>query len=219
MPSYSPPQGFVGHVNYARPFVDDRAYELVLEIGDECTRLHLSSMRCEFFGDGKARMTKLLAVVAVKLQSLNIQPLVLAKENGGATSRPIFPGDPPVGEDWVRCVLGEEASVRLDGRDWHHHGQLSEPGHGSVGSTTASPVVEPDDAHGESTRKRRRTDGSSPGSGLESRTWVVKRGQWRLRVQNAKNGKGRLECVLVAVNLDALASEEARNSQRGFLAG
>jgi hypothetical protein len=46
---------------------------------------------------------------------------------------------------------------------------------------------------------------------------MIKTGQWRLRVQNAKNGKGGVECVLVAVKLDALSGEFGRNGQRSFL--
>jgi hypothetical protein len=38
-------------------------------------------------------------------------------------------------------------------------------------------------------------------------------------VQNARNGKGGMECVLVAVKIDAVSSEMGRNMQRGFLAG
>ncbi|KAF4614294.1 hypothetical protein G7Y89_g15443 [Cudoniella acicularis] len=34
------PPNPVGYVHYARPFVDTKAYELVLEIGNECTKLH-----------------------------------------------------------------------------------------------------------------------------------------------------------------------------------
>jgi hypothetical protein len=66
-------------------------------------------------------------------------------------------------------------------------------------------------------RKRRRLDsphGTGPG-GVEE--WIVRTGQWRLRIQAAKNGKAAVECVLVAVKLDAMSSEQARNSQRVFL--
>ena len=46
----------------------------------------------------------------------------------------------------------------------------------------------------------------------------MKVGQWRLRVQNARNGKGGVECVLVGVKIEAVSGELGRNMQRGFLA-
>ena len=87
--------------------------------------------------------------------------------------------------------------------------------------SSASSVVGLDDAYGEPTRKRRRTDGSTIGGvgGEEKEVWVVRRGQWRLRVQNSRSRKGGVECVLVAVSLEAFAFERGRNAQRGFLAG
>jgi hypothetical protein len=47
--------------------------------------------------------------------------------------------------------------------------------------------------------------------------WTVRSGQWRLRVQSANNGKSGIECVLVAVKIDALTNEMARNESRSFL--
>ncbi|CZS97568.1 related to BTB/POZ domain-containing protein [Rhynchosporium graminicola] len=215
-PAFNPPQGLVGHVNYARPFVDDRAYELVLEIGDECTRLHLSSMRCEFFKDGKARISRLFEVIATKLKLPTSQPLGLLMKKGGASSQPASPGNTPLSEDRVRCVIDENSFIRLDGKEWH--GQIPEQDNSSV-SSTASSVVGGDDGYGEPMRKRRRTDGSVAGLSEEKDVWIVRRGQWRLRVQNSRSQKGGVECVLVAVNLDAFAFERGRNAQRGFLAG
>jgi hypothetical protein len=221
-PSYTPPQGIAGYVNYARPFVDDKAYELVLEIGDECTRLHLSSMRCEFFGDGKTRISRLFEVIATKLNLPTSQPLGLLMKKGGASSQPASPGNTPISEDWVRCVLGEDSFVRLDGREWRGHLE------GERGSDASSVVG--DEANefgsgggggggGQPSRKRRRTEISSGNGGEEKESWVVKTGQWRLRVQNARNGKGGVECFLVAVRIEAVSGELGRNMQRGFLAG
>ncbi len=68
-------------------------------------------------------------------------------------------------------------------------------------------------------RKRRRVDSQGTSSGSSVEEWIVKTGQWRLRIQGAKHGKAAVECVLVAVKLDAVSSEQARNTQKGFLAG
>ena len=209
-------------MNYARPFVDDRAYELVLEIGDECTRLHLSSMRCEFFGDGKTRVSRLFEVIATKLNLPTSQPLGLLMKKGGASSQPASPGNTPISEDWVRCVLGEESFVRLDGREWRGHTSGLEDSN-SGNRSVATSGDEGDGGGGllhpsQPSRKRRRTEMSS-GGGEEKESWVVKTGQWRLRVQNARNGKGGIECVLIAVKIDAVSGERGRNMQRLFLAG
>jgi hypothetical protein len=190
----------VGYVNYARPFVDDRAYELVLEIGSEETKLHLSSMRCEFFGDSKTRISRLFEVIATKLNLPTSQPLGLLMKKGGASSQPASPGNTPISDDWVRCVLGDESWVRLDGKESRKH------------------LDGEDDEASEPQRKRRRTDGAGgEEKEKEKETWIIKTGQWRLRVQNAKNGKGGVECVLVAVKLDAVSGELGRNAQKGFL--
>ena len=206
--------GLVGWVNYARPFVDDKAYELVLEIGDECTKIHLHTMRAEFFGNGKTRISKLFEVIATKLNLPTTQPLGLLMAKGGASSQPASPGNTPISEDQVRVVLDAEAFVLLDNREWH--GSPREDDASSATSSiqdlgNESPVSS---VSGQPPRKRKRVDIS----GGNEETWIVRTGQWRLRVQNAKNGKGGVECVLVAVKLNALSGELGRNAQRAFLA-
>ncbi|KAG9236025.1 hypothetical protein BJ875DRAFT_372915 [Amylocarpus encephaloides] len=212
--------GFVGYVNYARPFVDSKPYELVLEIGDECTKLHFSSplgawgpvMKAEFFGDGKMRVTRLFEVIATKLNLPTTQPLGLLMKSGGASSQPASPGNTPLNEgDLVHCVLGDEAYVRLDGMDWSPRHDWER---GDEDSSIASPE---DESISVNPRKRKRTEGG--GMVVEGQRWIVKRGQWRLRVQTtSKNGKAGWECVLVAVKLDAVSGEAGRNRARGFLA-
>ncbi|KAF6825866.1 btb poz domain-containing protein, partial [Colletotrichum musicola] len=54
---------------------------------------------------------------------------------------------------------------------------------------------------------------------LAAEEWVVRTGQWRLKIQGSRSGKSAVECVLVAVKLDAYSSESARNGARGFLNG
>ena len=63
-------------------------------------------------------------------------------------------------------------------------------------------------------RKRRRVDGGE-GIGI----WTVRTGQWRVRVQAASNDKSAVECVLIAVKIDAFTAELARNQERAFLSG
>ncbi len=81
-------------------------------------------------------------------------------KKGGASSQPASPGNTPISEDWVRCVLGEDAYVKLDGREWHPntHERVIEDG------SSASSVAGLDDLAYEPTRKRRRVDSSVIGT-------------------------------------------------------
>jgi hypothetical protein len=206
--------GLVGWVNYARPFVDDKAYELVLEIGDECTKVHLHTMRAEFFGDGKTRISRLFEVIATKLNLPTTQPLGLLMAKGGASSQPASPGNTPISEDQVRVVIETEAFVLLDGREWHGSPK-EEDAISQTSSIQGGDYESPrSSVSGQPPRKRKRVDISVG----QEETWIVKTGQWRLRVQNARNGKGGVECVLVAVKLNAVSGEQGRNAQRAFLA-
>lgn len=112
-----------GWVNYARPYVDDKAMELVLEIGEEGTRLHFGpgekEVRAEFFRDTKTRVAKLFEVIATKLNlPSSTQPLGLLMAKGGRNSEPPTPGNTPLSEDLVRVILDPEASITLDGQPW-----------------------------------------------------------------------------------------------------
>jgi hypothetical protein len=56
-----------GPVRYTRPFVDDDAADLILEIGDESTLVHRASQRANFVGLARSRMASLLQVVGKKM--------------------------------------------------------------------------------------------------------------------------------------------------------
>ncbi|ODH45576.1 hypothetical protein GX48_08346 [Paracoccidioides brasiliensis] len=43
-------------VRYSRPLVDDKSHELIVEIGDENTRIDLNTMRADFYGSTKTRI-------------------------------------------------------------------------------------------------------------------------------------------------------------------
>ncbi|KAK3900545.1 hypothetical protein C8A05DRAFT_45627 [Staphylotrichum tortipilum] len=211
---------FAGWVNYARPFVDDKAEELVLEVGGEETRVCLAGggggvggtqhARAEFFGETRARVTKLLEVVATKLNLPPTGQLGLLMTQGGAGPASPSPGNTPLSEDKVKVAIDAESSVVLNGKPW----------------TPPPPAVAEEDdlfwmggagveSELMSSRKRRRVDDQDVGG----EEWIVKTGQWRLKIQGARNGKAPVECCFVAVKLDAYASERARNGERSFLGG
>lgn len=221
-----------GWVTYARPYVDTRPAELVLEIGDESTRLQFGpspgTIRAEFLNESRTRVARLFEVVATKLNlPPTTQPLGLLMAKGGASSQPPTPGNTPLSEDLVRVVLDPEASIVLDGRPYVPEDEYpSYPTGGAMSVPSSAGGMGQDSPVSSSMplglglgRKRRRLDsphGTGPG-GVEE--WIVRTGQWRLRIQAAKNGKAAVECVLVAVKLDAMSAEQARNTQRVFLGG
>ncbi|KAI1372307.1 hypothetical protein F4677DRAFT_433010 [Hypoxylon crocopeplum] len=211
-----------GWVNYMRPYEDDKHHELILEIGSENTKLHLNIMRAEFFGQVKIRVARLFEVIATKLNlPPTTQPLGLLMASGGAGSQPATPGNTPLSEDLVRVIIDPETHIVLDGKTYNNYTEgeevtvamstTSSMGHGGGQDSPLSSIG----GYFGPSRKRRRIDLSSH----TSDEWIVRTGQWRLRIQGSRNGKSAIECVLVAVKIDAYSNEQARNAQRGFLKG
>ncbi|KAJ5131561.1 uncharacterized protein N7515_007600 [Penicillium bovifimosum] len=63
-----------GRVKYARPFVDETAADLVVEIGDESSLFYRESMRTDFLGLSKQRITSLLQTVRKKMDLPDAHP-------------------------------------------------------------------------------------------------------------------------------------------------
>ena len=243
-----------GWVNYARPFVDEDSYELILEIGGDATKLNLRTMRADFRGLAKARISSLFQVVANKMNLPTNVPLGLMMMSGGAATQPASPGNTPLSEDQVKIRIERDAHVILDGNpheiDWSGLGVGSDtddadpallvsraPSHyeptapviantGSASKRAAGESIHLRPASQNTTRpisttaardfppRKRRRLGNLDDFG----EWIIRRGQWRLQVQAASDpGKSDLEMVLMAVKLDAISEERARNMQRAFL--
>ncbi|CAK7564500.1 MAG: hypothetical protein SEPTF4163_002394 [Sporothrix epigloea] len=216
-----------GWVNYARPFLLDKPAELVLEIGGENTKLRFFApletrsesrnrpgIRAEFFRDTKIRMARLREVVATKLNlPLETQPSGLLTSVFGSSGHLL-------NEDAMSVMLVPETAITLDGQPHLLPDEAKDEAHYwdmllSRGTT---------DDNQNPTHKRRRVDDTSSSGNSEATsdsstgtTWVIKTGQWRLRIQSVKSGTNAMECVLVGVKLDAISSELARNQQRGFI--
>ncbi|KAK7948125.1 uncharacterized protein PG986_009011 [Apiospora aurea] len=231
VPSYGGEQHISGWVNYARPFVDERPYEMILEVGGENSKVNINIMRAEFFGQMKMRLAKLLEVIAGKLGLPETQPLGLLMATGGAGSQPPTPGNTPLSEDLVRVVIDTDAHIMLDGKVYQAHTEneetpapisattafstTSSAANGGGGGEQESPVSAVGSGFFPPSRKRRRIDPSTGHPAAEE--WVVRKGQWRLRIQSSRSGKSAAECVLVTVKLDAYSAEYGRNASRGFL--
>ena len=231
-PSDRSPLG--GWVNYSRPFVDETSYELIVEVGGECTKINLRSMRAEFFGDVKARIASLFQVVANKMNLPTNQPLGLMMSSGGVAAQPVSPGNTPLSEERVKIRIDRDSHLILDGDDYTTDlldDATDTPTSASAPSNdrlSVPPSARPvqnlrtqSSASQPPPRKRKRL-----GTLDEFGEWIVNKGQWRLRIQEKVGPgrigtgaleEGRMEVVMVAVKLDAVSGQRGRNAGRGFL--
>ena len=229
---------FSGWVNYSRPFVDETSYEAIIEIGGQDTKIDFRSMRADFYGDTKARISSLFQVVADKMNLSSVLPLGLMMSSGGASAAPASPANTPLSEDRVKIRIGSDAHILLDGQDHtvddstldHQHNldiEIEPPSSSTSTLTTPTttswphPMTRPSSVRPPPTKKRKRR-----GSLDEFGEWIVKKGQWRLRVQprvdasprSSRSGESpAMEIVLCAVKLDAVSGQRGRNMARDFL--
>lgn len=176
-----------GWVVYARPFVDDKPYDLIIEVGDEATTIDLDTMRAGFFGLAKSRLGSLFQVVANKMNLPTKAPLGLMMLGGLDKGEP-SPSYSPLGAERIKVSIEEDTDLTVDGESVPY-------------SRSSSDISEPP-------AKRQRME--------DKGSWIVRAGQWRLRVQPNATGDGH-EVVLVAVKLDAYTKQRQRNKTRGFL--
>ncbi|KAL2357015.1 hypothetical protein BJ546DRAFT_837153 [Cryomyces antarcticus] len=196
-----------GWIYYQRPFVDEKSYPVIFEIGEESTRVDFRQTGdiCKnFHGQTNARFTSLLRVIADKAK------LPVTRLSGSSA-------------DSVRVRLGPEADITLDGVKYLP---------GDVQANTA-PRVEGSGEEGDRSVRRRYSkrkrgagnDGKSEKNVSKASEWVVRKGHWRLCLQPAvdaaaaasSSGGSGMEVVLHAVKLEAFSSERARNAQTAFL--
>lgn len=272
-PSDRSPLG--GWVNYSRPFVDETSYEIIVEIGDESTRIDFRSMRADFYGDVKARIASLFQVVANKMNLPTNAPLGLMMSSGGAAAHSVSPGNTPLSEDRVKIRIERDAHIVLDGEEYSFDlpcidnsidfefpessspvpGRINNqpstpssagpgPGPGSsltLGQPTSNWPTPTPQSHTSNFHQPLRPSSTKPpprkrkrrGSLDEFGEWMIRKGQWRMRVQprgdqgpgsgdGGGGGSGGLEgsgmeIVLCAVKLDAVSGQKGRNALRGFL--
>ncbi|KAJ5784746.1 uncharacterized protein N7503_009958 [Penicillium pulvis] len=163
-----------GLVMYGRPYVDDKPFDLMLEIGGESTIISRAGQRADFIGQTKSRMASLVQIIGKKM---NIPEAHVAGL--------------PLNIRW-----GQETDLTIDGeRDPQRITKLLSSGE----IDDEGPPL-----------KRQRSEGSEEGP------WVVRKGQWRLLVQQA-DPNGPCEVVLVATKLDVYTHPRIRNRARDFL--
>ena len=211
-----------GWVYYQRPYVDSEAYTLIIEMnGEEDTFLQLAPGslssparvgRATFYRQTLARITSLFSVIANKMNLPITQPLglMMMERGAGVASLPVSPGNTGVSDERVKVRIGLDADVTVDGQKWLVGEEENED------DAASGMDIDPSESS-RSGKKRKRGDNEED----EGEDWVVKKGQWRLRVQpitgGAQVGKTGMEVILGAVKVEAYSSERARNTARGFL--
>jgi hypothetical protein len=205
-------------VHYQRPYVDIEPKPLIFEIGGveemQPSIAAASSTsqarigRATFVGQALARMTGLFGVIDNKMNSRVTQPLglMMLERGAGVGSLPVSPGNTGISEERVKVRLGSDADITVDGRKW------------VIGDDGDEPSDDDDDEHDnmdvDHVRKQRTRsrNGAWTADGVEL---LVKRSQWRLRVQSVSGNPG-MEIPMGAVKSEAYSGAMGRNTDRGF---
>lgn len=187
-----------GWVTYSRPFVDSDHFELTVEIGQECTILDTMSARADIGFDARKRINRLCEAVANKLNIPYRQSRLSNKTTDEARNHRLS----LVNADDGFRVRFEDTSITLNGKTWGPE----EAEEFARLMNISNPNLHP-------SKKRKYLDERSS----SQEPWTVNTGQWRLELQNVPHDEHAVECVLVAVKLDAVTDQSAHNDQRSFL--
>ncbi|RJE18269.1 domain containing protein [Aspergillus sclerotialis] len=188
-----------GRVVYSRPFVDEKSYDLIVQIGGETTAIDINTMTAVFFVLTKARVASLLNVVSNRM-NLNPSPPTrtppdLSTPSGGTTEKQSISSNTPLGGETVKIQIDDETDLVVDGNPVSWASLQA----GASQTETSEPPA-----------KRKRTEGDG------KRDWIVRDGQWKLRVQRNAAGGG-YEIAFVATKLDVCTEQRVRNRGRAWL--
>ncbi|KAI7240808.1 hypothetical protein KC330_g1064 [Hortaea werneckii] len=186
-----------GRIHYQRPYVDSEAYNLLLEVtGEQGTYLSLTSDRASV----AVRTAKATFLKQTLARITSLFSVIATKANAPITP-PVSLENTEFNEKRVKVLIGPDADIMLDGRPWFvevDDGMTDGAGH----------ATQQHNQGGKNVSERR-----------EEPFWVVKKAQWRLRVQPVHlGGREGVEVVLAAVKIDAISNDRARNAARAFLA-
>jgi hypothetical protein len=203
-----------GWISYQRPFVDEASCELVLELSStEHMKVDVAVMRATFWGQTKARISSLFQVIANKLNLPVTMPLglMMIQSGKGMAAQPVSPANSGVSEEKVRVRIMRDAWVEVDGAvvEWG----ADDDGTQEERRASTSFIMEPGSDRYLPPIKRWK-DGEELYANAE---WVVRKSQWRLRVDASEDDSSRVEVVMCAVRIMAHTEERFRNAQRGFL--
>lgn len=242
------------YVTYARPYVDETSYHLIVEVpsasSTEPLSLVPSTMRATLFGSTRARITALFQTVANKLNLPTTMPLGLMMNDNSA--RVASPGNTPLSDDDVKVVLSRDTHIMLDGTETPFATAVDTSFRDNVSADTLMSMPATKQSlplplplqinstndnnaskrpHSPQTdllpsKRQKPTTTSDASPSLQNQTWMVHRGQWRLRVQprsppastDTEGEEGRsMEIIMEAVKIEATSGEKARNAQKEFL--
>ncbi|EEH16055.1 hypothetical protein PABG_06142 [Paracoccidioides brasiliensis Pb03] len=228
-------------VRYSRPLVDDKSHELIVEIGDENTRLQVKSGMVasnQPFGPNHVPLGKNQVKIWIDSCAAVIpdgEPCII-DWSWVRISPPTIPGSrrtlvsKPLGSE----VGNKPCPTNLGEFSDRSNGEFSEvdskPSNDVAQSRTATGLVfksgpspplfpfsnsDPLRSHDGQTALKRKRDDSMDNRG----EWLVQKGQWKLRLEpsDGESGTGRMEIVLVAVKLQVGSGQRARNLSRRFL--
>ncbi|KAJ4336627.1 hypothetical protein N0V95_008564 [Ascochyta clinopodiicola] len=208
-----------GTVSYARPYTDDATsnHVLILETSStESTTLVLPQAssttpptfhaHASFHGATQRRITSLFSVIASKMGLPSTQPLGLmhTTTGTGVAGQPITPATSGISASSVRVRIDEDCALVVDGEDVECACDAS----GNVGFKRGETWIWGRDA----------------GKNSEAVEWIIRRAQWRVRVEpsdtcSQDGSEPALNVVLCGVKIDAVTQQRARNTARGFLGG
>ncbi|KAI4112641.1 MAG: hypothetical protein LQ345_006238 [Seirophora villosa] len=134
------PTAVTAYITYARPYIDETSYHLILEVpssssSSEPLSLNLHAMRATLSGTTQARITALFQTIANKLNLPTTMPLGLMMNDTSA--RVSSPGTTPLSEDDVKVLIDAHAHVVLDGQDVHLAAESGIVGSGAPGAEEA----------------------------------------------------------------------------------
>lgn len=218
-----------GWVYYQRPYVDSEAYSLILEVtGEENTMLSVEPpnaisaarmCRATFFKQTLSRITSLFSVIANKMNLPVTQPLglMMMERGAGVASLPVSPRNTGMSEEKVKCRLGPDADVFVDGTKWFANSNEDDADDDESSSMDVDSSTARSNRRGKRRKKQVPEDDEDDGS----EEWIVRKAQWRLRVQpmsgGVQSGRSGMEVILGAVKIEAISSERGRNASKGFL--
>ncbi|ELQ38627.1 BTB/POZ domain-containing protein [Pyricularia oryzae Y34] len=188
-----------GWVNYARPYLGDKPAELVLQIGGNASRVGPLEiiLRDDFapLPDSTVYTAQLEFFLDAKKRVARLFDVV-----GSLLKVSVVQADQLV------AIIDKDAAITLDGKPFTGHRDADDLADIDVDALTVG-------TDGPA-RKRRKTVASRQRPGIETAGWVIRTGQWRLRTRCLH---GTLECLFVAVKLEAFSSEHSSNSMAEFL--
>ncbi|KAF2034011.1 hypothetical protein EK21DRAFT_97801 [Setomelanomma holmii] len=245
--SQSGAQSNFGYVSYARPYTDDNARTniLILEVSArETTTLYLPTspppssqstlptlnLRATFHNATLARITSLFSVIASKMGLPATQPLGLMylQTGSGVAAQPVSPANSGVSERRVRVRIDADTALEMDGAPASLcvdavSGRIGIRRSSVAGSQRRVIRIEDEWLWGgpaAESNESLRTAAAADDDEQDELEWIVKRAQWRLRVEPVEyEGERRMQVVLCGVKIEAFSVERRRNVERVFLGG